>query len=148
VIARLDTCVTVLDVQDFLRLFNSRKRFHECYSDGLEHDDTNEEGEESIVRLLMEQVELANNILLNKTDLVSADQSSKVQHQIKSLNPTATIVPTQYGRVPDRNLILNTRLFSLEQAENSRGWLYGIGGIWHFVLCLSTPFIPIDCPLV
>jgi G3E family GTPase len=155
-IARLDTCVTVLDVQEFPRLLSTLKRFKDCFKDGLEDDDPNEEGDKSIVELLIEQVEFANVILLNKTDLVSEEQLTQVRRQVESLNPKAKIISTQYGVVHDLNFILDTNLFSLEEAEQSSGWLVSLQkanegiietesdeyGISSFVYRARKPFHP------
>ena len=64
-VCQLDTMVTVIDALNFLKDFGS--------TDTIEsremHD---EEGDErTIVNLLTDQIEFANVILINKTDLVS-----------------------------------------------------------------------------
>ena len=64
-VARLDTCVTVLDASEFPRLVKSVERFKDLFSDGMEDHDPEGEGEKSIANLLIEQVEFANVILVN-----------------------------------------------------------------------------------
>ena len=122
--ARLDTCVTVIDAHAFPLQLGSLGRFADSFDDGL--DTTTEEGlkegEKSICTLLVDQVEFANVILFNKTDLVSEEDQATTIRLIKKLNPTAKIVPTQFGKV-DLKEILNTELFDMKTAAESPGWL-------------------------
>lgn len=74
---------------------------------------------------MIEQVEFANIILLNKTDLVSEEEKAKTLNLIKQLNPVAKIVPTQYSKV-DLKEILNTGLFDMNVASRSQGWLLSL----------------------
>ncbi|GAX12148.1 hypothetical protein FisN_1Hu073 [Fistulifera solaris] len=149
-VARLDTCVTVIDTNDFPRHLSSLKRFKDEFKDGL-GEDSDEEGEKSIADLLIEQVEFANVILLNKTDLVSEQDCQATKEMIRTLNPKATVIPTKFG-VVDLNLILNTRMFTMKDAEESPGWLVSMQsdktmiseseeyGITSFVYRARKPF--------
>lgn len=74
--ARLDTCVTVVDTANFAEYISSLQRFKEVFTDGLD-DAEDGEGGKSIAELMVEQVEFANVILLNKIDLVSSRKSRK-----------------------------------------------------------------------
>lgn len=60
-----------------------------------------------------EQVAFADIILINKTDLVSADEIAKIEQQIRTLNPIAKIHHTAFS-VVDLPLILGTGAFDLE----------------------------------
>ena len=131
-VARLDCCVTVIDAHNFSRHLTSLQRFQDEFKDGV--DDTNGDGDEAAVaegsknigHLLVEQVEFANVILLNKVDLVQDEK--KLQNTlrlIQTLNPKARVVTCQYG-VVDVNLIVNTKAFSLEEAATSPGWLQSL----------------------
>lgn len=157
--ARLDTCVTVIDANDFPRQLLSLKRFKDEYTDGLDTTEDDEEpdaeGEKNIAHLLVEQVEFANVILLNKMDLVSDDQRDAVIKIVKTLNPAAEIVPTEYGAI-DLDKILDTKRFSMEEAEKSVGWLVSLAdskngmpvseadeyGVSSFVYRARKPFHP------
>lgn len=143
--ARLDTMVTVVDAERFPSDFNSTERLHDRDQE-VDADDTR-----SIVDLLVDQVEFANVILLNKTDLVDDTQIDYLTGVLRSLNPDAEIIPTTHSRVPlDR--ILDTGQFDLEAAQEMPGWLkelhgepipeteeYGIGS---FVYRARRPFHP------
>jgi G3E family GTPase len=121
VVARLDTCVTVVDALHFPKYLLSLKRFQDIFADGLE-DAQEDEGQKSISELMVEQVEFANVILINKVDLVSKENLNLTKSLIQRLNPTANIVCGSYGKV-DWAQLINTRLFSMDQASETDGWL-------------------------
>ena len=47
-----------------------------------------------LAQLLLEQVQFANLLLLNKTDLVTPAERQKVEQFLGLLNPSTRIVPT------------------------------------------------------
>ncbi len=123
-IARLDTCVTVLDISEFQSLADSIASIAEKTGEGKDE----QEGEKTISNLLLEQIEFANVIVLNKTDLVSAAVLQTVTAVVKKLNPKAKIVSSYQSQV-DLSLILNTGLFSMDEAETAAGWLHDLKGL-------------------
>ena len=143
----IDTMVTVVDSYNFFTDFGSRDML-------VDRNLTDMEGDyRSIVNLLTDQIEFANVIILNKTDLVSSEQLGLLQAAIKKLNPGARIIESSFSKV-DPKEILNTRLFDFEEAEQSAGWIaelekgehtpepeeYGIGS---FVFNSKRPFDPV-----
>ncbi|MEM9929737.1 MAG: GTP-binding protein [Bacteroidota bacterium] len=119
--AYIDTMVTVVDSANFLADFSS--------ADSIVDRDMADDPLDTrpVVNLLTDQVEFANVIMLNKTDLVSAQELIQLKGLIKKLNPTATILETSESNVAlDR--ILNTGTFDLEAAEGSAGWLRELEG--------------------
>ncbi|MDA1109823.1 MAG: GTP-binding protein [Nitrospinae bacterium] len=68
------------------------------------------------VEVMWEQIAFSNVILLNKIDLVSAEELKKVESRIRSINPTARIIPTQNAAVP-LDAILNIGGFDLETVK-------------------------------
>jgi len=123
-VARLDTCVTVVDSFNFPKLFASLKAYKEEFAEDISEED-DQEGKKNIGALLVEQVEFADVIILNKIDLICADEQKVLTSLIKSLNPKARIIPTRFGKV-DLSQVLNTRLFDLDKAESSPGWLVSL----------------------
>jgi len=103
-VARLDTCVTVVDAAEF---YNN-----------LESMDVYEEGEveSTIAELMMEQVEFSNVVVLNKQDLVSEDQQRDILDRISLLNPKAKVVKSRQSKI-DVMEILNTNLFNRADME-------------------------------
>lgn len=149
-ISQLDTMVTVVDALNFFKDFGSA----DTILDREMTDD--EEDDRSIVNLLTDQVEFANVIILNKSDLVSESQLGLLEKTLVKLNPTAKIVRTTHSKVDPKD-ILNTGLFDYEIAEQSAGWQKelelaqkGIGhspeteeyGISSFVYRNARPFHP------
>jgi len=144
-IARLDTLVTLVDALHFPKELKSL--------DNLADRDVgvSDEDERSISALLVDQVEFANVIILNKTDLVSPEAAAQIEHLLRRLNPGAKILRSSFGQVPVQE-ILNTGRFSLEQAALSEDWLReGRGehipeteeyGVSSFVFRAQRPFHP------
>ena len=144
-IARLDTMVTVVDAYNFLKDY--------CSSDFLSDrgESLGEDDERTVVDLLLEQIDFCDVIVLNKADLVSADDYARLTSILRTLNPRADIVPASFSRVPlDR--VLNTGRFDFEQAASAPGWLQELRGehlpeteeygITSFVYRARRPFHP------
>ncbi len=116
-VARLDTMVTVVDGNSFLRDYTAEGR--------VEADAP--EDERDIADLLVDQIEFADVILVSKADLVSHQHLVELTSVLRSLNATAAIVPMTLGRIP-LDTILDTGLFSLEKAAQAPGWLQELQG--------------------
>ena len=80
-LARLDTMVTVVDAASFLRDYQD--------ADSLEErgESLGEEDERTVTDLLIDQVEFADVIVLNKIDLAGEDAALEVEAILKALNP-------------------------------------------------------------
>lgn len=101
----LDTLVTVVDANLFVETFGDRERVERQTAPG---DD-----DRPLSDLLVEQVEVANVILLNKTDLVDESDHDRAAELIGALNPGAEIIRTVHSRV-DHDRILETGRFEPE----------------------------------
>ncbi len=146
-IARLDTMVTVVDAVNLVRDFSS----HDFLAD---RGETLGEGDNrTLVDLLVDQIEFADVIVLNKvTDAGRQDTDAAVK-VIKSLNPDATLIQTDYGKVPI-DQIMGTGRFNFEKAYQHPLWaqeLYGFAdhvpeteeyGVSSFVYRAHRPFHP------
>lgn len=113
--SRLDTLVTVVDALNFPKDFGSADT---VYSKGMNED---VEDQRSIVNLLTDQIEFANVILLNKTDLVSPEQSGELKAIIQKLNPKAKILFSDHGKIAPES-ILNTGLYDSSELEGTEAW--------------------------
>ena len=120
-VARLDTMVTVVDAQAFLRDYCSRDRLADR---GLA---SGEGDERHIVDLLADQVEFADLILLNKADLLSDAELRRLRDLIAALNPTAELLPCTHGEVPPEALI-DTGRFDPARARMAAGWQRALAG--------------------
>lgn len=143
----IDTMVTVVDAFNFFKDFGSPETL-------MDRELTDMEGDyRTIVNLLTDQIEFANVILLNKTDLITEKHLGVLKATIQKLNPSAEIIESSYSKVsPSR--ILNTGLFDFEEAEQSAGWIEELKkeehtpeteeyGISSFVYKSKKPFDPV-----
>lgn len=114
--ARLDTLVTVVDAFNFFKDFGTNETI-------LDRNLT-EDGSDTrpIVNLLTDQIEFANVILLNKTDLISKDDLGLLKAMIGKLNQKAQIIESSFSKVPLEK-IMNTNSFSFDEASQSTGWI-------------------------
>lgn len=144
-VAELDTMVTVVDAANFLREYGS---YDDLSDRGIGLSD---EDKRNIVDLLVDQVEFANVLVINKTDLVTPYEVEQLTTLIQKLNERAIIIHSTEGRVP-LDQVLGTGLFSLSEAEQLPEWLsvprgeetaetdeYGIS---NFVFRSRRPFHP------
>lgn len=119
--AALDTMVTVVDAASFLP---ELARGDELAARGL---DQYEEDERTVSDLLIDQVEFADVIVLNKLDLVGGGEAARLLAALARLNPAARVVPARHGRV-DPAEILGTGLFDVERAQQAPGWVAELNG--------------------
>ncbi len=144
-VARLDTMVTVVDARAFIEDYSSADFLHQR-GQTAEPEDTR-----TVVDLLVEQVEFADVIVVNKADLVSPDELGFLKTMLRRLNAKARIVTGEFGKVP-LDQIMNTGLFSYEKASEAPGWMQEMRGIhtpetetygfWSFVYKARRPFNP------
>jgi G3E family GTPase len=142
----IHTMVTVIDCFNFFNDFGTNELLKDRNLSNMEGD------YRTIVNLLTDQIEFANVIILNKTDLVDTKTTELLKAAIHKLNPGAKIISSSFGKVAPRE-ILHTGLFDFEEAQNSAGWQkeleaeshtpeteeYGIGS---FVFRSQKPFHP------
>lgn len=144
-VARLDTMVTVVDARAFIEDYSSADFLHQR-GQTAEPEDTR-----TVVDLLVEQVEFADVIVVNKADLVSPEDLGFLKTMLRRLNARARIVTGQFGKVP-LDQIMDTGLFSYEKASEAPGWMQEMRGIhtpetetygfWSFVYKARRPFNP------
>lgn len=119
--ARLDTMVTMVDAFNFLPSFNAGEELKERKLAVSDEDDR------TISDLLADQIEFADVIILNKTDLVSPSELERLKGLIKHLNPEAKQIESSFGKV-DLKQILNTSLFDFQKAAEAPGWMQELRG--------------------
>ncbi len=103
--------------------------------------------------MLVEQIEFANVIILNKIDLVSKQDIETVRAIIRGLNVKAKLIETTLSQV-DMKEVMDTGLYNLEEAQEHPLWaqeLYNPNehvpeteeyGITSFVYRERQPFDP------
>ena len=146
-VAVLDTMVTVVDAVNLLRDYSSTD-FIRDRGESLGADD-----KRTMVDLLVEQIEFADVVVLNKVDDASRAQLEAARKIIRALNPGADIVETSFSNAPFER-ILNTGRFDFEKAQQHPLWfkeLYGFAnhtpeteqyGVSNFVYRARRPFDP------
>ena len=112
----IDTMVTVVDGFNFFKDFGSPETLMDRALTDIEDD------YRTIVNLLTDQIEFANIIILNKTDLITTKHRGELRGIIQKLNPTAKIIESSFSKVAPKE-ILNTGLFDFDEAEQSAGWI-------------------------
>ena len=112
-----------------------------------------EDDKRTLVDLLVEQIEFANVILLNKIDLISSQELKTVKAIITGLNTEAKVFECSHSTVNLKEVI-GTGLFDLKQAHTHPLWakeLYNFKnhvpeteeyGITSFVYLAREPFDP------
>jgi G3E family GTPase len=143
----IDTMVTVVDAFNFFKDFGSDEYLTDRNLTNITGDDR------TIVNLLTEQVEFANVIVLNKTDLVAEEQIQILEALLHKLNPSARILRATFGII-DLKSIIGTQSFDFEVAQQSAGWQKELEldkhtpeteeyGISSFVFRTHKPFHPV-----
>ena len=112
-VPQLDAVVTVVDAQ---RL---RDEFMVQLSDRKDVSD--------LSKLVIEQIEFCNLILLNKVSMVSTDEREHIRTIIRAIQPKAKIVDCDYCDIPLGD-ILDTDLFDFEQVATSATWIQKVEG--------------------
>jgi G3E family GTPase len=142
----VDTMVTVVDAFNFFKDFGSPETLMDRELTTIEND------YRTIVNLLTDQIEFANVIVLNKTDLVDRNSLGILRSALQKLNPSAKIIESSFSKINPKEL-LNTGLFDFEEAEQSAGWIEELNkdehppeteeyGISSFVFRSKKPFDP------
>jgi len=145
-LARLDAMVAVVDAFNFLRDYGSSDDLAERGESAGEGDDR------TVVDLLVEQVEFADLIVINKSDLISAEEIGRLRGILAALNPQARLIETSHGAAP-LSEIFDTGLYDPARAEGAPGWHKALMGevvpeteeygISHFVYRADRPFDPV-----
>ncbi len=146
-VARLDTMVTVVDAANLLADYGS--------TDFLaDRGETAGEGDNrTIVDLLVEQIEFADVVILNKVGSATVEQRDAARKIIVGLNPDARLIEADFGAVEPAE-VLGTGRFDIDRAETHPLWykeLHGFKdhvpeteeyGIRSFVYRAKRPFDP------
>jgi G3E family GTPase len=142
----IDAMVTVVDAFRFLKDFNSGESLHER-KQAIDATDVRE-----VVDLLVDQVEFADIIVLNKADRVTETELGEMTGLLKALNPTAKLLTSVHANV-ELTELLDVNLFDFEQAMHAAGWIQELEtdvhtpeteeyGISSFVYRRRRPFHP------
>ncbi|MGO4889975.1 GTP-binding protein [Anaerobacillus sp. MEB173] len=144
-ICTLDTMVTVVDGNRFWHDFSSGETLLE------RKQATDEADQREVVDLLIDQIEFANVIILNKTDLIGEEDTTELLAVLQKLNPDAKVIKSSFSQV-SLDDVLHTDLFDFEKASQGAGWIKELNqehtpeteeyGISSFVYQRRRPFHP------
>ncbi|MDE9817739.1 GTP-binding protein [Staphylococcus pseudintermedius] len=115
-ICRLDTMVTVVDANRFIKDYQSGDML-------LDRDQAvGEDDERTTADLLIDQIEFCDVLILNKIDLVSEEEANRLEAMLRKLQPTAKLIRAVNAQV-NIDEVLETGRFNFEAASQSAGWL-------------------------
>ncbi len=146
--ANISSMVTVVDAASLLRDYASSD-FLRDRGESLGEDDSR-----ALVDLLVEQIEFADTVILNKMDAVSPATLATVRGVVRALNADARILETSFGQIDARTLLGAAR-FDMAQAQRNPLWVKELEGfrnhvpeteaygIRSFVYRARLPFDPI-----
>ncbi|TWI20763.1 G3E family GTPase [Mesorhizobium tianshanense] len=120
-VARLDTMVTVVDAANLLKDYSSHDFLRDRGETAGHGDDR------ALVDLLVEQIEFADVIVMNKVSDASLHDLDLARKIVRSLNPGAELIKTDFCAVP-LGKVLDTGRFDFEKAEQHPLWLKELNG--------------------
>lgn len=120
-LAELDTMVTVVDAPHLIAQINAGESLEQRGLSAYEDD------QRTVSDLLVDQLEFADVVVINKTDLVDDEQLAHVEALVTRLNPGARQIRASFGRVSPAAL-LNTGSFDMAAAETAPGWIAELNG--------------------
>ena len=112
----IDNIVTVVDA---LRMKDEFENGGALERDNIEDDD--------LERLVIEQLEFCNTVLLNKASEVSEADLGKLRSIVAAINPGARILQCDYGDI-DLDEIIYTGAFDYFTVSGSAAWVAGVEG--------------------
>ena len=146
-VARLDALVTVVDATSLVDHFQSRNLL-------TDHGERRDEADQrTLVDLLVEQIEFADIVVVNKVSDAREAKSAKARSIVAALNRDATVIETDYGRLP-LSAILYRTLYDPAKAAQHPLWRRELNqleahvpemeafGIASFVYRARRPFHP------
>ena len=123
-IARLDTMVTVVDAASLLKDYAS----HDFLRDRGET--AGDDDQRTLVDLLVDQIEFADVIVINKISDASLPQRDLIRKIVRALNPDAHVVECDFGEAPLAD-ILDTKRFDYDKAQEHPLWFKELHGFAH-----------------
>ena len=131
---RLDTMVTVVDMQTFFTHFSDNVKMYNTgggacagANDGtVNNDDTSppqpSAEDRTLSHLLVDQVQFADIVVLNKLDCVTPSTVADIKGIVSDLNPRAKIMTSSFKEQINPLQFIDTGLFSYDKAEENAQW--------------------------
>ena len=115
-LVRIDSLVTVIDADFFLREWSS------CKSKGSNRELLRQQDKRPVFELILEQIECADVLVVNKIDRVDEKQLSEIRIILDELNRRATKLECENGQL-DNQAILHNSKFELKATLSGASWL-------------------------
>lgn len=106
----VDAVITVVDSAQFFEMYQRETK--------IPYDDFGR----GYSQLLAEQIEGADILILNKTDIASHRELYQLEELLSIMNPRAKMIEASYGEV-EMWEIMNTNIFDIQTAEESALWI-------------------------
>ncbi|MFO1448607.1 MAG: GTP-binding protein [Opitutaceae bacterium] len=122
-LARLSSLVTVVDAFQFLTLWKNQG--------GLARGATRvtvPTGPQPLIELLIEQIEVADLIVLNKCDRVTPDELETLKGVIGGLNERAEVLPVEFGQASRESVVDRIR-FDAKATLASAQWIRALNAL-------------------
>ena len=125
---RVDTLVTVLDTRLFLDSFAGETPERQGTAEANTSGDN--DADRPLSDLMVEQVELSNLVVMNKTDLCTDGELNEAEELVRALQPDAETVRTTFSQVdPDR--LFDRELFDQTEINDLPGWKRALAESGH-----------------
>ena len=146
-VARLDTMVTVVDAFHLLQDYSSADFLAD------RGETAGSEDRRTLVDLLVEQIEFADVVVLNKVGHAGPKRVEMARTIIRALNPDARMIEADFADVP-LDMVLDTKLFDFNRAHQHPLWFKELNGsadhvpeteeygVRSFVYRERRPFVP------
>jgi G3E family GTPase len=120
-LVRLDTIVTVVDASTLVSQFCSWDRVGDLGGASGADDDR------ALVEVIAEQIEFADVVVLNKSDLATPNGIRNAGVLVRALNPDVVLIECTFGRVPAHK-VLSTHSFDFARAQGRARWMRTLAG--------------------
>lgn len=134
-ITRIDSLVTVIDAAFFLEEWKA----HEAK--GARRELLRQQDERPVFELIVEQIECADVLALNKIDAVEAHEREELRVILDELNRRATKLECEQGKL-DKDAILHNGKFDISATASGASWLQSL----NKEDIESRPADPIEAP--
>ena len=115
-VARIDSLITVVDAAFFLREWQANE------AKGPDRDLLRQQDERPVFELMIEQIECADLLAINKTDMLEPGELQQLRIILDELNRRALKRECQHGQI-DKETILRNHGFELSGTLSGAAWL-------------------------
>ncbi|MBK1877769.1 CobW family GTP-binding protein [Pelagicoccus mobilis] len=115
-VVRIDSLVTVIDSAFFLREWKANQ------AKGASRELLRQQDERPVFELIIEQIECADLLVINKIDQVTPEERSEIRVVLDELNRRATKHECQDGQLSNQ-AVLHNHAFDLDATLSGASWL-------------------------